>query len=66
MLKILVVLRSILYWTTLICPVFDVVKGIARGASTARKEELWRKNNADKVAFFESFLDVQEEEEREK
>lgn len=63
--KILVVLKSILYWTTLICPVVDVVRGVARGASAARKEELWKRNNADKLAFFESFLDVQEEEEKE-
>lgn len=66
MFKILVVLKSVLYWTTLICPVVDAVKGIARGASAARKEELWRRNNADKMAFFESFLDIQEEEEKEK
>lgn len=66
MLKILVILKSVLYWTTLICPVVDTVKGIVRGASAARKEELWKKNNADKMAFFESFLDIQEEEEEEK
>lgn len=63
MLKLYALIKSVLYWTTLICPVIDAVKGIAHGASDACKEELWRKNNADKMAFFESFLDIQEEEE---
>ena len=66
MFKLYALIKSVLYWTTLICPVIDAVKGIAHGASDAHKDELWRKNNADKMAFFESFLDVQEEEEEEK
>ena len=66
MFKLYSLIKSVLYWTTLICPVIDAVKGIAHGASDARKDELWKKNNADKMAFFESFLDVQEEEEEEK
>lgn len=66
MFKLYALIKSVLYWTTLICPVIDAVKGIAHGASAARKEELWKRNNADKMAFFESFLDVQEEEEEEK
>ena len=66
MFKLYALLKSVLYWTTLICPVIDAVKGIAHGASDAHKDELWRKNNADKMAFFESFLDIQEEEEEEK
>lgn len=66
MVKLYALIKSVLYWTTLICPVIDAVKGIAHGASDAHKDELWRKNNADKMAFFESFLDVQEEEEEEK
>lgn len=64
--KLYALIKSVLYWTTLICPVIDAVKGIAHGASDARKEEFWKQNNADKMAFFESFLDVQEEEEEEK
>lgn len=63
MFKLYAFIKSVLYWTTLICPVIDAVKGIAHGASAARKEELWKRNNADKMAFFESFLDIQEEEE---
>lgn len=66
MCKVYALIKTLLYWTTLICPVIDAVKGIAHGASDAHKDELWKKNNADKMAFFESFLDVQEEEEEEK
>lgn len=66
MCKVYALIKTVLYWTTLICPVIDAVKGIAHGASDAHKDELWKKNNADKMAFFESFLDVQEEEEEEK
>lgn len=66
MLKLYALIKSVLYWTTLVCPLIDTVKGIAHGASAARKEELWKRNNADKMAFFESFLDIQEEKEEEK
>lgn len=66
MVKLYALIKSVLYWTTLICPAIDTVKCIVRGASAARKEELWRRNNADKMAFFESFLDIQEEKEVEK
>lgn len=66
MFKLYALIKSVLYWTTLVCPLIDAVKGIAHGASAARKEALWRRNNADKMAFFESFLDIQEEKEEEK
>lgn len=66
MFKVFALIKTVLYWTTLICPVIDAVKCIAHGASDARKDELWKRNNADKIAFFESFLDIQEEKEEEK
>lgn len=65
MIKIYKVLKSILYWTTMVCPIIDSVRGIVHGASDAKKEEEWKKNNKDKMMFFGSLLDVQDEKEEE-
>lgn len=59
------ILKAGLYWLSLICPLIDAVNGVKKGYDAGAAEALWKKNNADKKAFYESFYEeVEDIEER--
>lgn len=56
------VAKIVLYWVSMVAPLIDAVKGIKKGYKDGKANDVWIKNNKDKVAFFESWEDEVEEE----